>query len=258
MQDLKIALFQFAIEWQNPAANRTKIESKINGLKEEVDLIVLPEMFTTAFTMEVETNAEQPEGKTLKWMRSMASSTGAIITGSIIVNEENKYYNRLLWVTPDGDYKYYDKRHLFRMANEGEYFSQGTEAPIFNVKGWNVKPLICYDLRFPVWSRNKNADYDLLLYVANWPAPRINAWDALLKARAIENMSYSAGVNRVGKDGADKNYLGHTACYNFKGEMITGLTEKEEVIITTLSKSALDKFRTYFPAHLDADNFNIQ
>lgn len=257
MQDLTIVLIQFNIEWQNPSANRKIIERKIDAVTNKPDLIVLPEMFTTGFTMEVKTNSEPPEGKTLNWMKSLALSQGAVITGSIIVNEDNKYYNRLLWVKPNGDYSYYNKRHLFRMADEGNYFADGNKSPIFELKGWKVKPLICYDLRFPVWSRNENLGYDIVLYVANWPQARINAWDTLLQARAIENLSYAIGLNRIGTDGTGKKYNGHSACYNFKGNAICERSEKEEEINVTLSKKEIDNYRKSFPANLDADDFNI-
>lgn len=257
MQDLIISLIQFDIKWQNPSANRRMIEKKIDAITNKPDLIVLPEMFTTGFTMEVKNNSEPPEGKTLNWMKSLALSNGVVITGSIIVNEDNKYYNRLLWVKPNGEYSYYNKRHLFRMADESDYFADGNESPIFELKGWKVKPLICYDLRFPVWSRNMNLSYDLILYVANWPQARINAWDTLLQARAIENLSYAIGLNRIGSDGTGTKYNGHSACYNYKGDAICNPSEIEEVINVTLSKKEIDNYRKSFPANLDADDFNI-
>lgn len=258
LNDLTLVLVQFDIEWQNPTANKKTIEIEINKLEPKVDLIVLPEMFTTGFTMDVKPNAENANGGTLEWMKNLASSFNATITGSIIINENNKYYNRLYWVKPTGEVNHYNKRHLFRMAEEDESFTQGNESPIFEVNGWNVKPLICYDLRFPVWARNTELAYDLVLYVANWPKPRISAWDTLLKARAIENLSFSAGVNRTGKDGANINYNGHSAAYNFKGEKLNKETEKQKSIIVTLSKTDLINFRKAFPANLDADNFNIR
>jgi omega-amidase len=257
MQDLEITLVQFDIEWQNPDANKKAISDKVNSIETTPDLIVLPEMFTTGFTMEVNTNAEQPEGKTLDWMRTMAITSKAVITGSIIVKEDDKFYNRLFWVNPNGDYTYYNKRHLFRMANEHHFFSDGNMSPIFELKEWKIKPLICYDLRFPVWSRNTNLDYDLVLYVANWPQARISAWDTLLKARAIENLSYSLGVNRVGIDGTGKEYNGHSAVYDFKGDLVSSLSEKEELIPIKLSKTSIDAYRKSFPANLDADIFII-
>lgn len=257
MQDLTLALVQNNIAWHNPEANRKALQKRILNLKEKVDLVVLPEMFTTGFTMEVKENAEPVNGPTLQWMKELASKTSSALTGSIIVEENNKFYNRLYWVTPDQEVKIYDKRHLFRMADEEKHFSGGTENPVLELKGWKVKPLICYDLRFPVWARNINSEYDLLLYVANWPQARIEAWDALLKARAIENLAYTAGVNRVGKDGIGIEYNGQTIVYDFKGEPLNKKTMQDEVIFVHLSKNLLDEYRQKFPAHLDADTFVI-
>ncbi len=257
MRDLKIALIQFDIVWQNPIVNRTLLEAKIADINPKVDLIILPEMFTTGFTMDTSENAEVLEGDTLAWMEKMAQNTNSVITGSIITKEGDHYFNRLLWITPQGEQNYYDKRHLFRMAEEHTYFAQGNRQPIFTLKGWKIKPQICYDLRFPVWSRNTKLGYDLIFYVANWPKARISAWDTLLQARAIENLSYSIGVNRVGIDGTNTAYNGHTACYNFKGELLSKMLEKETIVSIDLSKADLDNYRKSFPANLDADTFNI-
>jgi len=257
MQDLKIALTQFDIVWQNPEANRKLLEAIITSINSNVDLIILPEMFTTGFTMDTVEHAEPLEGDTIMWMRKMAKSANAVITGSIIIIEGEHYYNRLLWVTPKGESSYYDKRHLFRMADEHAHFSAGKNQPVFELKGWRIKPQICYDLRFPVWSRNTQLEYDLIFYVANWPKARINAWDTLLKARAIENLSYSIGVNRVGIDGAGKTYNGHTACYNYKGDLLGNMVKNEVIVYINLLKEDLDNYRKSFPAHLDSDTFII-
>ncbi len=257
MQDLKVALIQFDIAWQNPEANRQLLESKIANISTHTDLVILPEMFTTGFTMDTVTNAEPMEGSTLSWMQKMATEIKTVITGSIIIKEGNNFYNRLFWVEPNGNYSFYDKRHLFRMADEHEHFSQGNKQPIFELQGWKIKPQICYDLRFPTWSRNINLEYDLIFYVANWPKARVNAWDTLLKARAIENLSYSIGVNRIGMDGNSKSYNGHSACYDFKGEQLANKAEEDTVMYLTLEKHALEKYRKNFPAYLDADAFNI-
>jgi predicted amidohydrolase len=196
-----------------------------------------------------------------KWMKQLAAQTGSIITGTVIISEGGNYYNRLLWVLPDGTTQYYDKRHLFRMANEDTSFASGTELPIFSLKGWKICPQICYDLRFPIWARNHwnsgNAAYDLLFYVASWPAARVSAWDTLLPARAIENLSYVIGVNRVGIDGNQIAYTGHSAAYDFKGERLVDLGEKDQIQVVTLSRSALEEYRTKFPAWKDADNFTL-
>jgi len=256
MQDLKVALIQFDIIWQNPEANRQLLKSKIAKISTGTDLVILPEMFTTGFTMDTVKNAEPMKGITLSWMQKMAAEIKAVITGSIIIKEDNNFYNRLFWVEPNGNYSFYDKRHLFRMADEHEHFSQGNKQSIFELHGWKIKPQICYDLRFPTWSRNINLEYDLIFYVANWPKARVNAWDALLKARAIENLSYSIGVNRIGMDGTSKSYNGHSACYDFKGEQLAN-KEEDTVMYLTLEKNALEKYRKSFPANLDADAFNI-
>ncbi len=257
MQDLTIALVQHNISWHQPQANRGALETKFNQLESHTQLIVLPEMFTTGFTMATKQMAEPVNGPTLAWMQQMAQKHQAIITGSFIVQLPQGFVNRLHWVQPNGTCQTYDKRHLFRMANEDTFFTPGTENPVFKLDDWRIKPLICYDLRFPVWSRNTSPHYDILLYVANWPQTRINAWDALLKARAIENLSYCLGVNRVGIDGTQKPYNGHSAVYSYKGEQLTPPTEQEEILTITLKKEDLDTYRKSFPAFLDADSFNI-
>lgn len=261
MQDLKIAMVQTSLFWEDKEANRAQLEEKIFSISEQVDLIVLPEMFNTGFSMEAQKLAEPMKLHTFKWMQQMAAQKQAVITGSYIVNDGGDYFNRLIWMRPDGSYDQYDKRHLFRMAEEHQHFSMGKQDLIVELKGWKIKPLVCYDLRFPVWSRNtvkqEELAYDLLLYVANWPAARVSAWDALLKARAIENLSYSLGVNRVGEDGKGIPYNGHSAVYNFKGESLIDLGEEEQVQIISLSAEELKRGRQKFPAHLDADNFSL-
>ncbi len=257
MQDLSIAYIQFDIAWQNPTKNQKLLEKLINSIASPVDLIILPEMFTTGFTMETELNAEHTNGATLQWMQKMAHRSGAVVTGSLIIKESSNYFNRLFWVTPDGNYTHYDKRHLFRMADEHTHFTQGKIAPIFELNGWRIKPQICYDLRFPVWSRNTEVAYDVIFFVANWPKARITAWDTLLKARAIENSCYCIGVNRVGVDGNNKTYNGHSACYNFKGELASTMLEGEAIHYIRLSKKELERYINSFPTHLDADTFNI-
>src|SRR5690606_10220796 len=200
VKNLKVALFQTDLYWQDRAANLANLEEKIWSLKNPVDLVVLPEMFSTGFTMNSREMAEPMNFTTTRWMKHMAAQTGAVITGSVIINDSGKYFNRLLWVTPEGGVSHYDKKHLFRLANEDAHFDMGKEKIIVDLKGWKILPLICYDLRFPVWSRNRaNSSgeglYDLVFYIASWPASRIAAWDILLQARAIENLSYTIGVN---------------------------------------------------------------
>ena len=259
--DLRVALVQTDLHWQDKTANLALLEEKIWSLKNTCDLIVLPEMFATGFSMESALLAEPMNLQVHKWMKQLAAQTGSVITGTVIISEGGNYYNRLLWVMPDGTTQHYDKRHLFRMANEDASFASGTKLPIFSLKGWKICPQICYDLRFPVWARNHwnngNAAYDLLFYVASWPAARILAWDTLLPARAIENLSYCLGVNRVGIDGNQIAYTGHSAAYDFKGERLVDLGEKDQIQVVSLSRSSLEEYRSKFPAWKDADNFTL-
>jgi len=264
MQDLRVTLIQADLHWQNPTANLAMLEEKIWEIEGQTDLIILPEMLTTGFTMDAVTHAEPMNFTTMKWMKQQAAQTGAAVTGSYIVKEQRVFYNRLLWVKPDGSFQTYDKRHLFRMANEDESFAMGEKKIICEWKGWRICPLICYDLRFPVWSRNQylesenRMDYDLLLYVANWPAVRISAWDTLLQARAAENLSYVVGLNRVGQDGEGIEYNGHSAVIDPKGNQEKLMTDDEAIYSQTLSGEELVAYRKKFPAYLDSDSFNIK
>lgn len=252
-----ITIIQSELHWQNPAANRAMFEEKIWQIDQPTDLIVLPEMFTTGFSMEAQKLAEKMNLATHKWMQQMAAQTKAVVTGSFICVENGAYFNRLLWVQPDGTSDYYDKRHLFRMAEEHHSYTAGERLIVKEWKGWKIAPFICYDLRFPVWSRNVNQAYDLAIYVANWPAVRRAPWSTLLKARAIENLSYVVGVNRVGKDGNNIPYSGDSAIIDFKGEVLFEKTQEEVIYTTKLDKEALTQFRTKFPAYLDADEFEV-
>ncbi len=254
---LRLTLIQTNLYWHDPVANRAMLEEKLFTLPQPTDLIVLPEMFTTGFSMEAPTLAEPMGLTTFRWLKQMAAQTGAVVTGSYIVQEGGAYYNRLVWMQPDGQFAYYDKRHLFRMAGEDQIYMGGNRRIIKVWKGWRICPLICYDLRFPVWSRNTPLQYDLLLYVANWPAPRRQPWNTLLQARAIENLSYVAGVNRVGQDGTGANYVGDTALIDYNGEVLLRAGAEEQIIQQTLSLDDLQTFRTKFPAYLDADSFII-
>lgn len=256
-EKLKTALLQANLFWEDIEANRTFFERKINDLSEDVDLIILPEMFTTGFSMNAEVLAEPPNGPSLQWMQKMASERDAAITGSIITSENGKFYNRMYFVFPDGSFEKYDKRHTFTLAKENETYASGEERLIVTYKDWRICPLVCYDLRFPVWSRNTE-DYDLLIYVANWPAPRIAAWDALLKARAIENMCYCIGVNRVGTDGKDLDYVGHSAVYDSFGKMISENTSENEFIEeVSLQKNHLAETRSQLRFLQDRDKFTL-
>jgi predicted amidohydrolase len=264
MQDLKFTLIQSELHWEDPEANLSMFEEKIWQISGSTDVIVLPEMFTTGFTMSAPKMAEHMNMRTFKWMKQMADQTGALILGSYIVTVHDRYYNRLLWMEPGGNFKTYDKRHLFRMSNENKTYSPGESLLISSWKGWRICPLICYDLRFPVWSRNrwdatqKRPSYDVAVYVANWPTTRSDAWDTLLKARAIENLSYVVAVNRVGQDGNGIEYDGHSAVISPKGEVIFSNESVEAIRTLELNANALHAFRDRFPAHLDADEFTIE
>lgn len=260
-QNLKTTIIQTNLHWQDREANLNMFEEKMMSIKEDTDLIILPEMFSTGFTMDAVHNAEHHNEEehlpTVTEMFHWAKLKNAAICGSIIVKELGVFYNRLFFVKPDGTYTIYDKRHLFRMAGEDKHYTAGTEKIIIAYKGWKICPLICYDLRFPVWSRNVNNAYDLLIYVANWPAPRSTAWQTLLKARAVENLSYCIGVNRVGKDENDFHYSGNSAIINFKGDVLYEKEDQEVIHTASLSKTELTAFREQFPAHMDADEFEI-
>ncbi len=258
MQDqLKVALIQSDLEWENPNQNRENFKEKIEAITTAVDLILLPEMFTTGFTMNASEFAETMKDKTVLWMQKMAALKNSAIIGSIIIKENSKYYNRLLFVHPDGNIQFYDKRHTFTLAGEDKVYASGNSKLIIDYKGWKICPLICYDLRFPVWSRNVE-EYDVLLFVANWPKPRIIAWDTLLSARAIENMCYCIGVNRVGVDKQDHEYCGHSTTYDVLGNNITPIRpNKEHTEIVTLERNHINFYRNKLKFLNDKDTFNL-
>lgn len=283
MEELKITILQSGLFWENCEQNLEQFSKKISLIREQTDLIILPEMFTTGFSMQPEKLAESMTGKTVKWMSEHAHKKQCVITGSFICEENGNYYNRLVWMKPDGTYSIYNKRHLFSMANENKHYTPGNKKIIEEIKGWKICPLICYDLRFPVWSRNTNIpqqphnstrppsqahdqshkgdmfpNYDILIYVANWPERRSFPWKTLLLARAIENQCYVIGENRVGTDGNEIYYSGDSAVINFKGEIISKIplhVEYSETI--TLSYKELEEFRKQFPVMDDADSFEI-
>jgi len=256
MQDLNIALLQANLHWQNPAANREMFEQLIKGHAATADLIVLPETFTTGFTMEAEMNGEQPDGTTSEWLRGLANQNDVAICGSLIIREDNQNFNRLIWAQSDGEFFTYDKRHLFRMVGERDNFTPGTQRQIIRLGDWRICPLICYDLRFPVWSRGAN-EFDLLLYVANWPASRKSAWETLLPARAVENLCYVAGINRVGTDGNDVEYAGGSRIADYLGNNIALAGSDAETVHAMLSLDKLNRYREKFPAWKDADRFEL-
>ena len=309
MQDLSVTLIQTDLYWENPTANLANLEEKIAQISTQTDLIILPEMFNSGFTMNAKAVAEPMNLTTFKWLRQQAKKANAVVMGSFIVkcstgipsrgvddtgkdsratledtgrDSRATYHNRLIWMRPDGSFEKYDKRHLFRMGNEHLTFTGGTERLIVELKGWKICPLICYDLRFPVWSRqgkgeeerkdieegnvhnsqfithNSQLNYDLLIYIANWPSARSQVWDTLLQARAIENQSYCIGVNRVGNDGMGLNYSGNSAVIDFKGNQLFYQKELEVIHNQILNYQKLIDFRTKFPAYLDADEFFIR
>jgi len=256
-QQLHISIIQPDIVWEDKQANLTQYESYIAGIKEKKEVVVLPEMFSTGFSMNPERLAEGMDGITVKWMQKMARNYKCILTGSLIIEEDNKYYNRLLWVQPDGQMGHYDKRHLFGYANEDKHYHAGNKRLIVQVNGWRICVMVCYDLRFPVWARNMGGEYDVLLYVANWPQRRILAWKTLLQARAIENMSYVIGVNRIGKDGKDIVYSGDSSVFSPLGETLWQQADKAICHTIILDKAIVETTRKDYPFLKDQDKFIV-
>lgn len=262
MSDFTVSLVQTDLHWHDPAANRAALTEQLAaalagpGL---TDLIVLPEMFTTGFSMAAAAQAEPGAGATLAWLREQAACYNAVVTGSVMMTEAGRHYNRLLWVRPDGSHSAYDKRHLFRMAGEHEVYTAGTGRLVEEWRGWRIQPLVCYDLRFPVWSRNPaDAPYDLLLYVANWPHARLNAWKVLLQARAIENVAYAAGVNRIGVDGLGVEYSGHTMLLDPRGDYLAQAGTMPTILTRRLLRHPLYEARQQLSALSDADAFELR
>ncbi len=251
---MKIALYQMDSVWEDAAENRHKAHVAISAAN--ADLVVLPEMFATGFSTDPVRVAQKMDGETVTWLVNTAKEQKKALVTSVVIEEDGKYYNRLFFVFPDGSYQTYDKRHLFRMAGEHHNYTGGENRLIVEYMGWRIMPLVCYDLRFPVWSRNRG-DYDMLIYIASWPDSRSYAWSSLLRARAIENLCYVAGVDRVGSDPVAK-YSGDSAILDFKGmEVAVAEPYKEKLIMATPDMKALQKFRNDFPAFMDADNFTI-
>ncbi len=253
---MKISLIQTNIIWENPTENRRLLQQKINAISQYIDLIVLPEMFTSGFTMNPENVAETMQGETISWLQNLAKAKNTAITGSLVIKENENFYNRLVFVFPTGEIQYYDKRHLFTLAGEDKVYTSGKEKLIVEYKGFKICPLICYDLRFPVFARNVE-EYDLLIYVANWPKIRKNAWDILLKARAVENMSYVIGVNRFGTDNNNHEYIGHSQVVDFLGNYTIEPQENDGVFITELDKSKMLETRKKLDFLSDKDHFQI-
>lgn len=254
---MKIALIQSSLFWENLKANRNHFEVKINALAEKVDLIVLPEMFSTGFTMNPEAVFETMEGETIQWLQSLAKAKNSAITGSLVIKENENFYNRLVFVFPSGEIQFYDKRHLFSLAGEDKVYTSGNQKLIVEYLGWKICPLVCYDLRFPVFARNVE-NYDVLLYVANWPKSRIQAWDILLKARSVENLCYTIGVNRVGFDNNNLEYDGHSQMVDFLGNYALEPQETEGVFIVELNKQKLVETRNKLGFLGDRDSFELK
>lgn len=257
MENLRITLIQTSLYWEDKVANLRQFDQKLAPLTGQTDLVILPEMFTTGFSMRAAALAEGMQDQTMQWLSEKANDTQAVITGSFIAEENGKFFNRLVWMRPNGSYETYDKRHLFTYAKEHHHYTAGKEHLLVELKGWKILPLVCYDLRFPVWSRNVQ-DYDLLIYVANFPERRSHAWKSLLVARAIENLAYTIGVNRVGNDGNDIYYSGDSVVLDFAGQNLYQISHVEDVFTTTLSYQALQEFRQRFAFLNDRDHFNLQ
>ena len=258
MHPLKISIVQTDIAWENKQENLRMLREKLHALRGTTEIVVLPEMFSTGFTMKSRELAEPVSGITVRILKELAADFQLALCGSFICSERSNYYNRAFFITPEGEEFYYDKRHLFRMGNEAEYFSSGNNKLIISYRVWNICLLVCYDLRFPVWSRNVNNEYDLLIYVASWPQARRLAWDTLLCARALENMCYVCGVNRIGVDGNKLIYNGGSVVFSAKGEVLASVPDGEEGIETvSLSLISLQQLRDKFPVWKDADAFRL-
>ena len=262
MPTLTITTIQSNLIWEEKSANLRLLEEKIAGIEEKTEIVVLPEMFNTGFSMRPEALAETMEGETVEWMKRVSRENGIVLTGSIMIEEAGNYFNRLIWMLPNGQYGYYDKRHLFAYGEEDKHYSPGNKRLIASVKGWKINLLVCYDLRFPVWARQKineeGAEYDVLIYVANWPERRSHAWKTLLCARAIENQCYVVGVNRVGSDANNIYYSGNSLVIDPLGQVLYHMADDEDVNTITLQKETLEDIRSKFPFWKDADSFNIE
>lgn len=264
MSTLTVSTIQTNLHWENKSANLQMLEEKIIGLYRNTELVVLPEMFSTGFSMKPELLAETMEGETMAWMKRVSAANRVILTGSLIIEEEKKYYNRLIWMMPNGEFGYYDKRHLFGFAGEDKHYQAGNKRLITSVKGWKINVQVCYDLRFPVWARQPVKkdieypyEYDVLLYVANWPERRSHAWKTLLCARAIENQCYVIGVNRVGMDGNEIYHSGNSLVIDPLGEVLYHMADEEDIFTIMLEKEKLDDVRSRFPFLKDADEFRL-
>ena len=261
MSALSITTIQTNLIWEDKATNLYALEQKINSIQDPTEIVVLPEMFSTGFSMQPSLFAETMEGETLNWMKKISTQNKIILTGSIIIEEEGKYYNRLIWMLPNGEYGYYDKRHLFAFGQEDKFYNAGNKRLIAQVKGFKINLQVCYDLRFPVWARQQNKsggmEYDVLIYIANWPEKRSHAWKTLLCARAIENQCYVVGVNRVGTDGNNIYHSGNSLVIDPLGQVLYHMPDDEDVNTVTISKDYLNEVREKFPFWKDGDGFSL-
>ncbi len=259
MPDLTVTLIQTELAWEDAAANLRRFDRLIGGLETATDLIVLPEMFTTGFSMNAAALAQEMSGTAVGWLRESARRTGAVIVGSLIVTAHDRYYNRLCWARPDGTLETYDKKHLFGYAGEDRIYTAGSAALLVELKGWKIRPFVCYDLRFPVWARNGHpADYDLALFIANWPQKRAAHWKALLQARAIENQCFVIGVNRIGSDGNGLYHSGDSSIVDPAGAILFQNAHAPCVFTLTLARGRIDACRREFPVLRDADQFALR
>ncbi len=266
MSSLTLTLIQSQLHWENKQLNLAMFEEKIAAIQEKTEVVILPEMFSTGFSMQPKLFAETMDGSTVKWMQKIANKKRIILTGSLIIKDNEKYYNRLIWMLPNGEYGYYDKRHLFAFGEEDKHYTAGYERLIASVKGWKLNLQICYDLRFPIWSRQspyvrekegRRLEYDVLIYIANWPESRSHAWKTLLQARGIENQCYVVGVNRVGNDGNNIYYSGDSMVVSGLGKIIYHKPNDEDAFTITLQKDDLEEARNKYPFWKDADRFKI-
>jgi omega-amidase len=257
MSVLKITTFQAYLFWENIEKNLQNLGLRLSGIREKTDLIVLPEMFNTGFSMNTEALAEEMNGPTMEWMLKQARRFDCVVTGSLMIKEKGKFYNRLIWMRPDGTFEKYDKRHLFAMGKEDDFYTPGKDKLIVELNGWKICTAICYDLRFPVWLRNKNPEYDLLLLVANWPERRSLHWRTLIPARAVENLTYVVAVNRVGHDGNEIYHSGDSMCIDPNGKTVYYKPNDEDLYTFSISKDEVVKARRLFPFLQDADNFKL-
>lgn len=257
MSTLKITTFQAYLFWENIEKNLQNLSLRLSGIREKTDLIILPEMFNTGFSMNVESLAEEMNGTTMQWMHKQAQRFECVVTGSLIIREDGKCFNRLIWMRPDGSFQKYDKRHLFAMGKENDFYTAGKDKLIVELNGWKICPVICYDLRFPVWLRNTPPEYDLLLIVANWPERRSLHWRTLIPARAVENLSYVVGVNRVGHDGNEIYHSGDSMCIDPNGKTVYYKPNDEDLYTFSISKDEVIKARRLYPFLKDADPFKL-